>query len=1136
MTQTPAAPIADAEARAAALDPLRSFIVQAPAGSGKTELLTQRLLLLLAAVDEPEEVVAITFTRKAAAEMRHRVFAAIRAAQSDEAPQDAHRQRTWQLARRVLAQSQTRGWRLHDTPQRLRIRTIDALCAEIVRQSPLGSRLGGGIDIVDNAEPLYREAARAVLGALDSELPQAAPVARVLRHFDNRTARLEQQLVDLLRRRDQWLRLVAGDRKAGRSREVLEAALTGVIVDALQQADRAIPATLRTIWLQSAAHASSQRYAKNPELALHALRDGQWPGCAPAELPRWHALLDLVLTADGSWRATVNAVQGFPAGKTNAEKAELGPARDAHLALLAALSAQPGLRERLAELRELPSPGYTDAQWQVLDALLDTMLLAAAELRLVFAERGATDFAEIAAQAVHALGGPEAPSDLALRLDYRIRHLLVDEFQDTSTTQWQLLERLTAGWTPGDGRTLFAVGDPMQSIYRFREADVGLYLRAREHGIGLLPLTPLTLSCNFRSQRGIVDWVNETFRQVLPPQDDRDRSAVTHSRADAVHPDAEAPAVRLHALIDADDATEAARVVELLREAQSRDADGRIAILVRNRGHLTEIAAALRDAGIGYQAVDIESLAERPVITDLHALTRALLHPHDRIAWLAVLRAPWCGLTLADLHALAADLPAQDSVLTAMDDVQRIAAMSEDGQRRLARLRDVVVAAHARQGRMPLRRWLESTWFALGGAACADGPTALADAASYFDAVQRLAPGAVLEDLTALDLALHDLKASPDPSADERVSVMTIHKSKGLEFDTVIVPGLGRGTRSDDPPPVAWMQISDADGHPRLLMAPVHATGDAREDSYDHLRAREAERQRHEDARLLYVATTRARRCLHLLGNVRRTDDGTPARPPDRSLLARLWPAVSAAFEAAAELPVQRTSAAVPDAALSAPPLRRLRDWPRVTRPAGLPLPAAAAGSSGEPLRFDWAGETARAVGVLYHRWVQVIAGEGIDHWSPARCASLAAVLQSALRGMGVPATRRGTAAERVMQALTNTLADPRGRWLLDNRHAGAASELDLSTLRDGVLQRRVIDRSFVDDGTRWIVDFKTSTHEGADTASFVRNELARYRAQLAGYCALMRDYDAGHPPRAALYLPLIDDPALRWIELDESS
>ena len=149
----------------------------------------------------------------------------------------------------------------------------------------------------------------------------------------------------------------------------------------------------------------------------------------------------------------------------------------------------------------------------------------------------------------------------------------------------------------------------------------------------------------------------------------------------------------------------------------------------------------------------------------------------------------------------------------------------------------------------------------------------------------------------------------------------------------------------------------------------------------------------------------------------------------------------------------------------------------------------------------------------------------------PDQVNTLASQLIRAFEGQGetVNALLTHTAA------LTNTLADPRGRWLLDNRHAGAASELDLSTLRDGVLQRRVIDRSFVDDGTRWIVDFKTSTHEGADTASFVRNELARYRAQLAGYCALMRDYDAGHPPRAALYLPLIDDPALRWIELDES-
>ncbi len=106
----------------------------------------------------------------------------------------------------------------------------------------------------------------------------------------------------------------------------------------------------------------------------------------------------------------------------------------------------------------------------------------------------------------------DAPEDLALALGQRIRHILVDEFQDTSYTQFELLEKLTAGWEPGDGRTLFLVGDPMQSIYRFRQADVSLFLKARLEGIGAIRLEPLTLSVNFRSRPEIVEWVNRTFR------------------------------------------------------------------------------------------------------------------------------------------------------------------------------------------------------------------------------------------------------------------------------------------------------------------------------------------------------------------------------------------------------------------------------------------------------------------------------------------------------------------------------------------------------------------------------------------------------------------------------------------------
>ena len=129
----------------------------------------------------------------------------------------------------------------------------------------------------------------------------------------------------------------------------------------------------------------------------------------------------------------------------------------------------------------------------------------------------------------HALGQVDAPEDLALALGHRIQHFLVDEFQDTSYTQFELIEKLTAGWEPGDGRTLFLVGDPMQSIYRFRQADVSLFLKARLEGIGAIRLEPLTLSVNFRSRPGIVEWVNRTFESILPARDDLESGAVAYS-------------------------------------------------------------------------------------------------------------------------------------------------------------------------------------------------------------------------------------------------------------------------------------------------------------------------------------------------------------------------------------------------------------------------------------------------------------------------------------------------------------------------------------------------------------------------------------------------------------------------------
>src|SRR6185437_15899185 len=149
---------ADAEARERALALGQSFIVRAPAGSGKTDLLTRRFLKLLAAVDEPEEILAITFTRAATAEMRGRVLGDLeKASRSVLAADEDERVK---LARAALAHSEERGWRLLEQPHRLNIETIDSLCLRIAHNQPLLSRMGGRLSPTEHAEPLYAEAAR----------------------------------------------------------------------------------------------------------------------------------------------------------------------------------------------------------------------------------------------------------------------------------------------------------------------------------------------------------------------------------------------------------------------------------------------------------------------------------------------------------------------------------------------------------------------------------------------------------------------------------------------------------------------------------------------------------------------------------------------------------------------------------------------------------------------------------------------------------------------------------------------------------------------------------------------------------------------------------------------------------------
>jgi ATP-dependent exoDNAse (exonuclease V) beta subunit len=1095
----------DAAGRRRALEP-GSFIVEAPAGAGKTELLTQRVLMLLGRVDEPEEIVAITFTNKAAAEMRHRIVDALQRAARGEAPAEAHRRITFDLAAAALDASNRHGWQLLDHPGRLRVTTIDAFCAGLARQMPVLSRFGAQPRTVEDARRHYDDAAWRALAWLEDESEHAEAAARALAHVDNDAVRLTGLLADMLARRDQWLRHALENSQPSR---YAESALRELVARDMARAAQALPGRTQEALMPVARFAAGNVGDDHPIAPL-----SDWQRVLPAEpeeLPMWRAVAELLLTQAGTARSRFDKTMGLPPGK------ESEPFKAALKEIIA------GLAERdvaaLAQLRRLPEPGYTEEEWATVKALATLLRLAAGELWGVFHAAGEVDFIEVAGRALQALGEPEAPTDLALSLDYRIRHLLVDEFQDTSPAQVELLQKLTADWLPGDGRSLFLVGDPMQSIYRFRKADVGLFLTAAAQGIGTVPLERLSLYRNNRSCAPVVEWVNATFAQVFPGRDDAAAGAIAYRRFAAAHAPLADAGVTVHGLVAAKDedggALEAERILAVIDAERAADPSRTIAVLVRARAHLDALVARIRRTrpALRFTAVEIESLAERQPVQDLLALTHALHHRADRVNWLACLRAPWCGLTLADLHALAAD-DFNATIWSLLNDDERLAKLSADGQARLEHVRAALAAALRQQGRQGPARWLKGAWFALGGPACLANATELADCEAYFALIDKLdAAGRFSPEQLEKEMAR--LYGAPDAAADGTLQFMTLHKAKGLEFDTVILPGLHRKPGGGDAPLMLWEEVILDGLDEQLIAAPLKKRG--QQDvvtPYDYLAALERSRTAHEAARVLYVGATRAIRHLHLVGVAGRNAKGE-IRAPANTFLDLLWPAVAerlADAGNAAPAPAEAPAAFIPKLL-------------RVAEPVSIELPVHEAATAEAPMAAEPAGETGHTldalVGTLAHRYLEMIAIDGLDAWSASRIGGLRGAMEVWLAQQGCGDRDAALGAERVGAILATTLTSEQGRWVLQARE-GASAELALQKVSHGGTPMSVVDRSFVEAGARWIIDYKTASPEG-DLAAHAE----AYREQLERYMELFEG--EGMPIRTAIFYAALG----RLVEFD---
>ena len=1233
------APPPDQAERNQALDSSRSILVRAPAGSGKTDLLTRRFLRLLGEVEDPGQIVAITFTKAAAAEMRNRILAelekaarsssnlnaSVEAGKFDLDPFSPDQFSMVALAHRALARSEALGWNLLELPAQLRINTIDAFCRDLALQRPLLSRLGGGLDISEQPAELYRRAARRTLeqiGRQDGALSEA--VEALLLWRDNGWRDVEDQLVKMLENRDQWMHDFVLDRDPDLNalRQRLERPFAREVGDKLLTLSRfldEVPGARAEALLLARFACGQTGGARHLDLAeLAEFPVAPFDTLEQLEEARLACvcLANLLLIDDGNFRKLVNTNLGFPK-ECKSEKARI-------LALIAALKNVTGLESALAAVRELPPIRYTDEEWRIVRASFTLLRHAVGELQVVFAEAAAADYTEVAQIAQSVLSGEDGfPSDAAQSVADGIRHLLVDEFQDTSRRQHQLLARLIAAWPGREGRTCFVVGDPMQSIYSFRDADAELFPRVEQFGLEVpneppLYFDPVALSANFRTAPELVGNLNQIFTKVF---EEDDGSGVTFAEARPFRNDLaqqglylvarSTPLMQLH--VDFEPRTiplkapgsnlgrkneiaaqrEAARekqladIVDLIRSYQdridqARAAGGkfRIAVLGRTRKAFAPIAFALREAEIPFRALDLEELKQRPEIIDALALVRALLNPQDRVAWLGVLRSPWCGLSLSDLHTLtsadAATIKTRAIPELLADRTELLSAEGRAAARRVLRaIRPTEQLRFAHPVASP-GTWLEQVWLRLGGAHCVDA-TALMNVELLWRSIDKLAAGE--PDLlgTALDAALDKLTAQPDPEADSDygVQLTTIHKSKGLEFEVVIVPELHAGARRGKHEMLSWLERGlppegDAgDGDylgeiTEFLVAPVQSKGTERGNAKAWVDRVRIERESQELRRLLYVAATRAREELHLFAQPSFTvrDDGSfELMAPSNNLLATAWPALEAdirerfeAWRASASAREEQTGTLESIAASAGDGSDEMRKPTTIRRlppdfSVSLTVSNASAleaplSGTGRLYERHEGGLLSRALGKAVHALLQQLAQLFATRPQQDALAALpgfAPGIVAEVRRTGVSAEQAGRIAKQAIEIAQRAAAEPIGQWIL-SPHNEADSEVRWTGFISGKVRTVQVDRVFragnaplagapPEKSTWWIIDYKTAHEEGLDPASALPELRRTFAPQVEAYAKLLRNlYGTETPVRAGLYYPRMS--LLDWWEL----
>ena len=1035
-----------------------SFIVQAPAGSGKTELITQRYLKLLSSADVPENILVMTFTNRAVDELKHRIISSLNRARLHP-PEEPHKLKTFDLANKVLEQSSLKDWDLLNHPSRIKIITIDSLSSLIVSRYPSIDQLIPPQTMINTYEyeQIYQEAAENTLLLIEESEYQAS-ISSVLLYLDNHVDRFYRLIVQMLSKREQWLPKLYIE--GALDINLLEILAQELIVEYLGTLRGAASGLLDKSFFNLLEVSTRHDVSKIKKL----------PGSTIEDLSDWQTISELLLTkSTGNWRKKIDANIGFPA--------ELKEEKLIFKEILESFDSEVEFKKILNNLSNLPSAYFPESTSKSINDIAQVLKLSVAELKVIFKEKGLQDFSEVGMQAINVLDSREEVSDIALLLDYQIKHLLVDEFQDTSYSQLSLIEKLVDSWQEGDGKSIFFVGDPMQSIYKFRESQVGIFLEVMKGGIGSLKIKPLVLRANFRSNKSIVEQNNKIFSQIFPNQDNLLLGAIHYSESSSASNIEQNDALTFYPFSVDQDSEEAEMVVSIIKKSISNNPHQEIAVLVRSRSHLNAITLLLQESRVNFEALKTEPLRSNLFTRDLLSLARALLSLADRLAWLSILRAPWCGLKLEDLLVFSDSI--DKTIFSQLIDDDIVKNLSDDGILRSRHLFLATEEAIYSEGKFS---FVERFSYALSQL-CNEielNEQEKSIRSQFLSLLNHCELNQSL-DIKTIELMVKDLYA---PSQSASVKLMTIHQAKGLEFDTVIIPGLGKKGKNDSLPLIQIQEFSNNN----ILLAPLKSSyEDSESKTYLYLQYLQKQQAHFELMRVLYVGMSRAKDKIHLLGSVSKT-----GRAVSGSLLSFLSNYFQQSID---DIPIQDATIPVET---SLPKLQRNKMLSTLSSRVINDIKQ----SKNMPSNIDLIYQS--ALGSIVHYFLEHYLFEPSFESIEAR-----------FKEFGLPTKLIQSYTKAASLLLLNTKRDKDFEWLFKYRDSTEV-EAEYSNSSKTV----IIDRLFIEDGTLWIIDFKTaSLNDGESMSSFIGRQKQSHQKQIKIYQEVLDDFFK-LPSKVALYCP----------------